>query len=500
MAVLFTKAANGEPTCSVDGIRLHSFYNPTHEAVQFAQSLSCTFTPKYLLVTGPALSYCAIALRRLYPHATLCAVQYSSSFKAADSLWDKVFVIGQQDTSLCEQLYSFMGDEGIVSCLFASWHPSETAFGEAYAACWRQIKDAVIKSRNVLATRSYFAKRWIKNALRFCLFVHTTATVHKGTAPVIVCASGPSLRSSLPFIKKYAASCSLFCVSSALAPLTAAGIKPDLCISTDGGYWAKRHLSHALLQNEKMPLAFSGEASIPLSLLETHPVVPLAYGDGPGEALLTHYAYDTTPALRNGTVSGTAVSLALSLTDAPVFVCGLDLSPSCGFSHTQPNELECDDSRFDNRLHPKETRITPSTFSSPSLDIYRSWFSSNDFKGRVKRVSNHFRYAHTLGSISDVDWSAVEPYANEQIALTKCTCTSKTVPFSVDTRRNELLAIIANSLSLPEWQKAAVPAESIIMERSKGLKTETAATAAVSKAMRSFYKEIERSLTSGDSV
>ena len=39
--------------------------------------------------------------------------------------------------------------------------------------------------------------------------------------------------------------------------------KPDyICISTDGGYWAKRHLSHYLKRYPSLPVALSAESGI----------------------------------------------------------------------------------------------------------------------------------------------------------------------------------------------------------------------------------------------
>mgnify|MGYP004516284809 FL=1 len=84
-----------------------------------------------------------------------------------------------------------MGDEGIASCLFASWKPSEKAFPKQSALAWNEIKAAVLKSRNVLCTRKHFAKRWAKNAVRLSLFAKNIYGIKSGTSPVVVCASGP---------------------------------------------------------------------------------------------------------------------------------------------------------------------------------------------------------------------------------------------------------------------------------------------------------------------
>ena len=495
LAVQFTKAANGELTCNVNGIRLHSAYNPSHEASQFVLSLSCAFNPKFILITEPCLSYCVNALRKSYPQTVLCAVRYTNDFSMTDALWDKVFFCtGEQaSVSLSEQLFSYLGDEGIVSCLFASWKPSESAFASQYDFCWQQIRAAVIKSKNVLTTRSYFAKRWSKNALRNCLFIKNIVKVHSGTSPVILCASGTSLTSSLPFIKANQNRCSIICVSSALAPLVANNITPDLCISTDGGYWAKKHLSFAVDAVPDMVIAISPESAVSSSVLQSHPILPLLYGDGIGDDLFNAMNIKGMRAMRNGTVSGTAVELALALTTGPLFFCGLDLAPSKNFSHVKPNELENTDAPFDYRCSTTDTRLTPSSFRSPSLEIYHSWFASASFDSRVFRLSDNWKYSNTLGEIKECNWhdfdlrsntfAASKFYFEKEHDCQRYACT-----------QDDLLSLISKNNLNGEWIKSAVPAEAIIYERSKGTQQESSALKNVIKGMSVFYKDILRAI------
>ncbi len=485
----FTKASNGEESCTANGTLLHSSYNPGREAERFAKTVSCEFIPKYILVTGPCLSYCAPFLKSAYPQAKVCALQYTKDFAKKDGLWDKVFYADEKEVSLCDQLFNYMGDEGIVSCFFVSWQPSEKAFPLEYKTAWDEIKKAVVKSRNVLATRSYFSKRWAKNALRFCLFAKKTAYIQKGSLPVVVCASGLSLKDMMPALKKNRKSFFLLAVSSALLPLLNNQIVPDLVVTTDGGYWAKKHLI-PLLKNNQIPLALSLEASSYAKSLEESPLIPLSYGDGIAEELISASSYQTTRAFRNGTVSGTAASLALDITSGPVFFCGLDLANSKGFSHTQPNELENTDSFFDNRLAPKETRITPRTFFSLPLDTYRAWFSSTDFKGRLFRLSNNFSYQNKLGRIKDVDIIFFENTLHSQTNAIPIQIFSKTIEFSKKERACVLEKTIRENLGNPEWCKNAVPTDAILWERSAGKPNEEKYRQAVEKGMYEFGSKL----------
>lgn len=494
MAIVFTKSANGEATCTCNSIRIHSAYNPSQEALRFVQSIKCDFEPGYIMVTGPGLSYTAVYLRKLFPCAKIVALHYAQEFEVTQKLWDKSFYYSQSGIPLSEQIFSYMGEEGVVSCLFLSWKPSEDAFPEESKHCWKEIRAAVIKSRNVLATRSFFAKRWVKNTIRFSLFFNESCYFQKGSAPIVVCASGPSLKASIPFLREQREKFFLIAVSSALLPLVTQGIIPDLCISCDGGYWAKRHISFALQQHPEIPLALSSESAIFLNLLKKTTVVPLNYGDGISEAFIKEFNLSATQAYRNGTVSGTAVQLALSLTSGNVYFCGLDLAPAKGYSHTQPNELERNDSCTDNRLRTADSRIAPSSFNSASLRIYQNWFASSTFGGRLYRLSDHYAFQNSLGEIRDVNWEFFQEHETDTTALKPMRFPS-TRKISYEKRLELVREIIEKKLDSPEWISEAVPADYIVYQRSIGMQGEAEALKKLQTDLQSFRKDIQRSFS-----
>ena len=486
----FIQNARGIKTCSAGGIKLHSSYNPEVEAERFVQSIECPFFPEYVLVTEPALSYCLPYLQKRFPSAKICAVRYCKDFDADNAKFTKVFY--STDENLCESLFNFMGEEGLAASLFISWQPSEKAFPNEYKATWEQIKKAVVKGRNVLATREYFSQRWVKNCIRFCLFAKETASIKRGTSPVLVCASGPSLKTSLPKIKELRSKFFLIAASSALSPLLAHGIIPDLCISTDGGYWAKRHLAF-YGQTVKIPTALSAESAMFAEEMENTPLLPLAYGDGICQTFLENFSFKTLSAKRNGTVSGTAAEVALSITSAPVFFCGLDLAPSSSFSHTQPNKLENDNSLRDTRIHPKESRLVPSTFDSPALCIYREWFASQDFGGRLFRLSAGYPYRNPLGKIRDVDWTFFEDLAKREDAfiLPEITVDKFTM------EKKDRLCLIEKTLQenrhSGEWIKEALPSLYITASRSGG----NFMSKEIEEKMDNFISNVKRAALAG---
>lgn len=426
MALEFLSAKNGDKTCKVNGKSLHSKYNPSLEGEKFAESLQADFSPLCVIILEPALSYCAKNLRKRFSNAKICCIRFLDGFSDFDSDWDCVFYGASENfRNLSADLYNALGEEILMSTLVFDWQPSKNIFPEENFKCWQEIKKAILKARDVLGTRSYFSKRWLKNSVQFCKkissgFVFDFSKCEKSEfqKQVLIAASGPSLETSLSFIKKYRENFFLIAVSSALFPLASHGIEPDLTISTDGGFWAKRHLSLISDSKKNRGRAFGIEAEGACfsKIFERNEIVPLCYEDGLEKELLQAINCSFLLTKRNGTVAGTALEFAFSFTSGKIFLAGFDQAPAKGFQHTQPNALEIISQKNDFRLSPKETRITKSRFGSKeTLEIYRNWFAENSkrFSNRVFRISDDYDFPFALGEIKDISWKDFEDFSEK---------------------------------------------------------------------------------------
>ncbi len=486
MNLTYLQSKNNLKICSYNNILLHSAYNPEKEAERFVQAISIDFTPKYITVTGPALSYCLPFLKQRFAYSKFICIHYTNQFDNDESPWDKI--IYSKD-SVQNQLFSYIGEEDASSVLFLSWKPSESAFPEEYKKTWYEIKQFLTTSKNVLATRMYFNKRWTKNSIRFLNYIsHINQISCDRTLPILITASGPSLSPMLPVIKQLRTQFYLIAVSSSLYPLLHYNIIPDAAISTDGGYWAKKHLDVLKFFNiPPIPLFLSPESAISADLLKTSQIIPLCYGDGVETILLDYCNIPCIKAVRNGTVAGTATELAFSLTDKFVYAVGLDLTTSKGFQHAQPNNLELGATSKDYRLIPLSTRTAIQSFNSESLSVYKNWFSSrnSEFERRFVRVyhKNNPLLEH-FGNIKEIPHTVFEEQMkngpektrpisvplNNLIATNREKISSMLLQIKSELikAKNNLTPITDLNKELLLWIKTVSLGEYLILEKTKG--------------------------------
>lgn len=376
MSLTFSNAVNGDQICFWNSQALHSTYNPQKEAERFINTIDPQKYPSYIIFLGPALPYCIPYLRKRFPSSQLIAIQFIKDFMYINNSWDYQLIFNNQ-SDLSEQLFSIIGEESSSQIEIISWNPGEKIFPKEYKVAINGIKEFLYKSKDVLGTRIFFSKRWFQNTINFFSSVKSICIPNTHNKPVLIVASGPSLEENIESIKHHRDSFYIIALSSSLSVLAYHSLKPDICVSTDGGFWAKEHLKQLSSCFKKIPVAFSPESSIPSFIYKTNPIIPLNYNDGFSSILYKYLNLPSLPATRNGTVSGTALFMARTLSKGPIVYAGLDLSSSKGHQHSQPNNIELLHETTDCKLSNKETRNFYSSIKTKgSLLVYENWFST----------------------------------------------------------------------------------------------------------------------------
>ena len=246
------------------------------------------------------------SFRCRYPQALLVALRYDPvQFTDSDSLWDAVWRPDQAQRPEAF-LFNLIPDEYLPLTVFVSWKPADALWPDRAELVWQGIASLMRLQKDVMYTRTTFGRRWLGNMVRNFMLACHAAAINPISEPVFLALSGPTLEKQLPFERSRFFVCS---ASSALSALHARGCRPDLCLATDGGFWALplfRDLESGI------PVAFSLETAIPSRVLAAHPSIFLSYGSALENDFFSMLGIVPDPAFRNGTIAGTAIQYLLS--------------------------------------------------------------------------------------------------------------------------------------------------------------------------------------------
>lgn len=411
MQPLLEKAKNSELTIQFENFFYHSKYNPSAEAQKWIESIECDFTPYAIVVIGCGIPYSINFLKQKFSTSKLFTIQFDSIFKQFDnSDFTSIYFDNNNANHLSEIFYDYFGEELCSRILWLEWKPCINIFNKQINIVNLAIQQYLTKARDVIKTRMFFSKKWIKNTLRFFSMINKICNFTKGNCPIILAASGSTLSDSYSFLKLNKEKFFLIAVSSAVYPLLENNITPDLIVTTDGGYWAKKHIDLSIIIEKNIPIACSSESGIPFQLLNNCIFAPFIYSD-----LANSIFFDITKikgifSNRNGTVSGNALELALQLTDNNIYTIGLDLQKNNGYTNAQPNKIEQIFSTQDNRISPLENRIQQSNLNQTSLQIYKSWFDClpKNITKRIFRVCDKNNLLEDLGLIKTITYNEIK--------------------------------------------------------------------------------------------
>ena len=397
-----------------EAIRLHSRYNPRKEAARYIEAQSFSCNPLFIVVTEPGESYLAQELRARFPAASILAIRYDKTlFSESDGLWDGVWRPGT-GFEVSSWLFSMIPDECLPLTVFLPWKPSDSAWPSLSAYVWNSIASVIRLQTSVMYTRSAFGKRWLANCVRNAILARNLTIGEYTDKPALLVASGPSLECLFPFNRENFYVCA---VSSAVTCLSAHGVTPDLCIATDGGFWALGHFRNL---SGDITVAFPCEAAIPSRVLERNPIQFLDYGSAIERTLLSIAGVKADAASRNGTVSGTAALYLLEHCSGNVYAAGLDLCSSQSFSHARPSANAPAVDAATSRTRPLCQALHESSRDTASLDMYAAWFSSRGdaFKRRFFRIGSAGKTLNGIESISlrDIGAHAAQGAQTDQAA------------------------------------------------------------------------------------
>lgn len=496
MNIDFFNAKNSTLTCQFNKIPLHSSYNPENESKRFVELNQCNFNPKFILITEPCISYISEFLKEKYPQAKLFCIRFSHDFDKFNDSFEKVFYWNNNSDSFEWEIFNFLGELGICQTFFMQWDNASKAFPEINLNVWKSLKKLILKAATIINTCNFFSKTWFLNSVKILTNQKISAKLNKITTDIALIASGPSLTPCINYIKENQDHFFIMAVSSALSVLLNNQIIPDIVISTDGGYWAKKHIEK-LSECKNIPLALGPEGACPISILMQNPIVHLTYEDGFESELFKRCKVDSLTAKRNGTVSGTSAELALSITTGNVYAFGLDLFPGTGYQHSQPNMLEPYNESFDCKIKSKETRLSRSRYNSDSLKIYEDWFKNQTESKWSKffRVYKEEKYSNTLGKVKDIKLSEININKSEKNINCFFDFSENN---SSENIRNNIFNFIQEESKSDQWKENFFPLDYLNFQKEKDPEKRSKLLDKINSENCDFILKIKKGLQNND--
>lgn len=365
-------AKNGEYSLKIRDMLIHSAYNPSLEALNFLKGFIAKNyeSGQTILIIGSGLGYLEDILSKYYSYIEFISYDF---FNYENVVYSKKHVFDKVDLhSIRLVLERLVSDESYFIYTLLIWPPVR----KFYTLIINAVEEYFDRMRASFHTVNHFSWKWLVNGFRnFLLWdkqLHIPSAVR-----VCVISCGFSLEEVIPYLLKVHTSYFIVAVSSVVYTLRSYGIDPDLVVNTDGGYYAKRHLSYAKDLNI-VNASFGAVSPYGSSLLSLGSFFD-SWIDGLGFKLPRAYWA--------GTVAASAISIAVQITSNEVILIGQDLSVIKGFTHARPHYIYENIRSDSNRLHSYLTRYyLLEQHSKETLNLYASWFRSQEWNKKIKQL------------------------------------------------------------------------------------------------------------------
>lgn len=237
---------SGSPTLQVDGVFLHSRYDPQREALTFLDQFADRLAGKLVIVIGEGIPYVSRAISadpsRVEP--VIAVLACASTDQPTEELAEQpspagITVFHPTDSAITYSVRRAVRDHihpalaGLVEVVV--WPAARRAAPSWTAQVEAGVLGAIQDLQSELATVASFGLQWLRTALRTTLLYSERHSVSVAGEQIAVATSGPST-ALLPSPPALAS-------SSALLHLISRALTPSVVVHSDSGFWASRYLT-----------------------------------------------------------------------------------------------------------------------------------------------------------------------------------------------------------------------------------------------------------------
>jgi hypothetical protein len=342
--------------------------------VRYINSLNLKSNLKCFILIEPGFGYMIPVLQEKFKNSKIIVLHIESGFpeNGVPSL------SGANFEKVQKFLEKELQDIDLSVIRIIEWRPSMNYYREKYVKLLSLAVEFIKRSDAERRTSAAFGKRWFKNFFKNLKLLNCTLLYKSADIPVIITGSGPSLETAIPFIQKIQDNCIIIAASSSVIALNKSGISADIVIATDGGCWALQHIYPMLRNSGGDSLAVNLCAALP-SQCDGKPFLVLNDGSFWQSVILHELKLPSVIIPQRGTVTASAVELALVLTSGNIFLAGTDLSVKDIKTHVRPYGFDYLFFGGANRFSPVYSKYflrSRLLREGGSMDIYAAWFKS----------------------------------------------------------------------------------------------------------------------------
>jgi len=404
-----------------NGAKLHSRYNPRAEAVRYIDSLNLKSSLNCFILIEPGLGYIIPVLRERFTKGKIIVLHIENFEKKAEiasepppdeglQVIEATFPPETEPALIQQFLEAHIQEENTSNIKIIEWRPSLNLYKDAYVKLFSRVLEYIKRADAGFRTTAVFGRRWVRNFFRNLKYLNKILLYRQSDIPVIVTGSGPGLEQALPFIRRARGNCMILAASSSVTALYHNGIAPDIIITTDGAPWALWHILSGIRSGEtrsvslsKAPYALNLCAALPSQCADA-PKLIINDGSLWQSIVLRELSIPSVIIPQRGTVSATAVELAMTLSLGSIYTAGMDFSFNDIRTHVKPYGFDNLFNGRANRLAPLYTELfTRSALirEGGSMDIYAAWFKNqlSSWPERIYSITdgnNIFNYKNEL--------------------------------------------------------------------------------------------------------
>lgn len=407
---------------------IHSGIDPVREAEKYLLArFNPSDPPGVILLIFPGLNYLYGQIRKHFPDSRIIILHlnrelYENSvvekYKKNDALW-----YPECGIPLKAFLYDNIYETDIKSLATISWEPVIKAFPEQAKTISSMAAQVLTEYNSNINTTSYFGKKSIKNIIRNITSLENIVSIRKIQKPLVITGSGPSLEQSIPLLRKANTNIFLVALSSSCSILEHYGVRPDIILTTDPGYYASVHLDYSVDKE----IVLSSPLSANLGKSYKNPFLLINQGTFLEEYFLGSMGLPFLKLDPNGTVAGSALFLASQITDMPVIMTGIDFCSDDIKTHCMPHSFErfinsntCRYNPLLDRYYNQAIYNYPDKLSEDSncrisgqLSAYTGWFNSTYFKSSCYRLNPSPVSLDSLKPINNEDaFKLIDTFSN----------------------------------------------------------------------------------------